>query len=103
MTKIEWTRSAVSDVRSLRDYISHDSEAYADRFVQKIIEAVEKAATFPFLGRKVPEADNDTIREILFHKYRIMYRVEPTRILVLMVIHGGRDLSQITPRPWEIL
>ena len=103
MTKIEWTRSAVSDVRSLRHYIAQDSEAYADRFVQRIIEAVENAATFPFLGCRVPEADDDTIREILFHKYRIMYRAEPTRILVLMVIHGGRDLSQITPKPWELL
>ena len=103
MTKIEWTRSAVSDVRSLRDYIAHDSEAYADRFVQRIIEAVENAAAFPFLGRRVPEADDDAIREILFHKYRIMYRVESSRILVLMVIHGGRDLTQVTPEPWDIV
>ena len=41
MTKIEWTRSAISDVRALRDYIAHDSEAYADRFAEKIVEAVE--------------------------------------------------------------
>ena len=102
MTRIEWTRSAVGDVKSLRDYIARDSEAYADRFVQRIIEAVEKAATFPFLGRRVPEADDDAIREILFRKYRIMYRVEPARILVLTVIHGARDLTQVAPKPWEI-
>ena len=103
MTKIEWTRSAISDARSLRDYIAQDSEAYAERFVQRVIQAVEATATFPFLGRKVPEANDDAIREILFHKYRVIYRVEPTRILVLMVIHGGRDLTQVTPKPWEIL
>ena len=103
MMKIEWTRSAISDARSLRDYIAHDSEAYANRFVQRIIEAVEVTAAFPLLGRKVPEASDDAIREILFHKYRIIYRVEATRILVLMVIHGGRDLAQLTPKPWEIL
>jgi len=103
MTKIEWTRSAISDARGLRDYIAHDSEVYADRFVQRVIEAVERTATFPLLGRKVPEANDDEIREILFHKYRIIYRVEPTRVLVLMVIHGGRDLTQLTPKPWEIL
>ena len=100
--KIEWTRSALSDARNLRNYIAQDSEAYADRFVQRIIEAVEKAATFPLSGRRVPEADDDAIREILFRKYRIMYRVEPARILVLTVIHGARDLTQVTPGPWEI-
>lgn len=34
MTKIEWTRSAIRDVRTLRDYIAQDSDAYADRFAQ---------------------------------------------------------------------
>jgi plasmid stabilization system protein ParE len=102
MTKIEWTRSALSDARNLRDNIARNSEAYADRFVQKIIEAVEKAAAFPLIGRRVPEADDDTIREILYRKYRIVYRFEPDRILVLMVIHGARDLTQVELEPWEI-
>jgi toxin ParE1/3/4 len=101
--KIEWTRSAISDVRALRDYIAHDSEAYAERFAQKIVEAAESAGAFPLMGRQMPEADDDAVREILFQKYRIIYRVEPTRILVLMVIYGGRDLTQITPKPWESL
>jgi plasmid stabilization system protein ParE len=100
--KIEWTRSALNDARNLRNYIAQDSAAYADWFVQRIIEAIEKAAAFPLLGRRVPEADDDAIREILFQKYRIMYRVEPAQILVLMVIHGARDLKQVTPEPWEI-
>jgi len=103
MMKIEWTRSAISDVRVLRDYIAHDSEAYADRFAQKIVEAVESAAAFPLMGRRMPEADDDAVREILFQKYRIIYQAEPTRILVLMVVYGGRDLTQITPKPWESL
>jgi plasmid stabilization system protein ParE len=103
MTTIEWTRSAISDSRSLRDYIAKDSRAYADRFVQRIIEAVEVTAAFPLLGRKVPEANDDSIREILFHKYRIIYRVDPSRVLVLMVVHGGRDLTQLNEKPWEML
>lgn len=66
MTKIEWTRSAISDVKSLRDYIARDSEAYADRFVQKIIEVVDKAGAFPHMGRRVDEANEEGVREILF-------------------------------------
>ena len=103
MTKIEWTRSAIRDTRSLRDYIAQDSEAFADRFVQRIIEAVEMTSAFPLVGRKVPEANDDAIREILFHKYRIIYRVESNPVPVLIVIHGGRDLAQLTPKPWEVL
>lgn len=100
--KIEWTRSADRDIRSLRNYIAADSEVYAERTVRKIIEAVDKAAAFPRVGRKVPEADDDTIREILFGNYRIFYRIEESRVLVLMVIHGARDLTRAVPKPWEI-
>jgi toxin ParE1/3/4 len=101
MSKIEWARSAVNDVKSVRDYIARDSEAYAERFVQKIVEAVEKAGAFPRVGRRVREADADDIREIVFGNYRIIYRDEEARVLVLMVIHGARDLTQVSPKPWE--
>ncbi|MGH9772146.1 MAG: type II toxin-antitoxin system RelE/ParE family toxin [Candidatus Acidiferrales bacterium] len=102
MTKIEWTRSAISDVRNLRDYIARDSEAYADHFVQKIIEVVEKAGAFPNIGRHVIEANEEGVREILVGNHRVVYRAEESRVLVLMVIHGARDLSGIDPKPWEI-
>ncbi|MGH9358177.1 MAG: type II toxin-antitoxin system RelE/ParE family toxin [Terriglobia bacterium] len=102
MTKIEWTRSAIGDVMALRDYIARDAEAYADRFVQKIIQVVERAGAFPQMGRPVAEANQDSVREILFGNYRIVYRVEESRVLVLMVIHGARDLSTLAPKPWEV-
>lgn len=102
MTKIEWTRSAISDVKNLRDYIARDSEAYADRFVQKIIEVVEKAGAFPNIGRQVAEANEEGVREILFRNYRIVYRAEESRVLVLMVTHSARDLSGVETKPWEI-
>ncbi len=102
MTRIEWTRSAVADVRSLRDYVARDSEVYADRLVQNIIETVEKVTSFPLLGRKVAEADDESVREVLFGNYRIIYRPEEHRILALMVVHAARDLSQVVRKPWEM-
>lgn len=102
MTRVEWTRSAVADVKNLRDYIARDSAGYADRLAQSIIETVEKAAGFPLLGRRVAEADDESVREILFGNYRIIYRPEERRVLVLMVVHGARDLSRLVQRPWEM-
>lgn len=102
MRKIEWTSSAVNDVKGLRDIIARDSQTYAERFVQRLIEVIENTANYPMMGRKMPEALDDSVREILFQKYRIVYRVETFRILVLMVIHGSRDFAQVDPKPWEI-
>lgn len=101
--KIEWTEPALLDLESIRDYIRRDSEYYATRFVERIIEAVENLEKFPEIGRNVPEAENENIREILFYNYRIMYRVETERILILTVIHGARDLSQKRHKPWNVV
>jgi len=76
---------------------------YAARFIEKIIEAVEGLENFPKIGRSVPEAEEENIRGILLHNYRIIYRVETDRILVLTIIHGARDLSRRRTKPWDII
>ena len=55
------------------------------------------------MGRIVIEADDEAIRELIYQKYRIMYRVENERILILAIIHGSRDLTIIETKPWEII
>lgn len=89
--KIEWTDPAVSD-----------SEENAIRFIGRLIESVEKISAFPQRGRRVPEAGDESIREIIFHGYRIVYRLNPELIQIISVLHGSRDLSGMIPRPWEV-
>ncbi|MBI3583675.1 MAG: type II toxin-antitoxin system RelE/ParE family toxin [Nitrospinae bacterium] len=101
--KIEWIEPSLIDLENIRDYIGHDSEYYANRFIGKIIEAAESLEKFPERGRHVPEAEAENIRELLFYNYRIMYRVEKDRILILTVIHGSRDLSQKKFKPWDVV
>mgnify|MGYP001599177510 CR=1 FL=1 len=100
--KIEWTEPALSDLEGIRDYIRKDSEYYATRFVERIITAVETLEKFPKMGRNVPEAEEENIRELLFYNYRVMYRVETKRILILAIVHGARNLSQKKPKPWDV-
>ena len=103
--KIEWTEPALSDIDNIKEFISKDSQYYASRFVKKIIESVEKLEQFPQIGRKVPEAEENEgdIREIIFQNYRIMYRVDPERILILAIIHAAREISQHKPNPWDVV
>ena len=50
----------------------------------------------------VSEADRETIREILYQNYRIVYRIKSELIEILTVIHGRRDLGSIKPAPWDV-
>ena len=85
----------------VRDYNAKDSEFYALRFVERVFEVLEKVSIFPKSGRIVPEAEDNSIREIFFYSYRIMYRIKNDSILVLTIIHGARDLGSIEPKPWN--
>ena len=100
--KLVWSEPALADIESIRDYIRRDSEFYAGRFINRIIETVESIVELPARGRLVPEADDPSIRELLFQSYRIMYRTESTRIIILAVVHGARDWTQKEVKPWDV-
>ncbi len=101
--KIRWSEPAVSDLENIKNYIANDSEVYACEIVERIINAVEKLYCFPEMGRKVPEADNPSIREIIFLSYRIIYRVQEDTVTIITILHGARDITRMTPSPWEIV
>ena len=84
---------AVENLEDISIYISKNSPLYAPVFVQKIINSVDRLLDFPYSGRKVPEFDEDNIREIIFHNYRIVYRVNKNNIEIILVIHGSKLLK----------
>ncbi|MBH0199876.1 MAG: type II toxin-antitoxin system RelE/ParE family toxin [Nitrospira sp.] len=100
MTRIEWTEPAVSDLDNIHDYIARDSAEYADVFVERLVLAAERLHSFPSSGRVVPEAKDQRVREVLVESYRIIYRVKLTKVQILTVVHGARDLTRMTPKPW---
>jgi toxin ParE1/3/4 len=89
--KLVWTDPSIEDLRSIRDYIARDSEYYAAGLIEQLILAAERLAEFPRLGRMVPEAHDETIREVFCENYRIIYRMAGERVEILAVVHGRRE------------
>ena len=69
---------------------------------EKILGAVEKLSVFPRLGREVPEIKKESIREIIYGNYRILYKIDTEVLYIIAIIHAARDLNQIKLNPWEI-
>lgn len=101
--KLEWSERALSDVAHLRDYIAQDSPLYANLFVERLVKRTENLVDFPRMGRPVPEAERDDIRELIYQGYRLIYRLEEAqdRIRLVTVIHGSRDIGRLDSQPWE--
>lgn len=68
-------------------------DLYAPVFIQKIINSVERLIEFPRSGRIVPEFNVENIREIIFHNYRIVYRIKNTYLEIILVTHGAKLIN----------
>jgi plasmid stabilization system protein ParE len=84
-------------LRQIAEYIARDSSFYAAAFVQEILEAGRSLKYFSERGRIVPELSDPNIRELFIREYRLIYKIEETRVMILGIIHGKRDLKSL----WE--
>jgi toxin ParE1/3/4 len=91
--KILWTRESLDRLTEIEEFIAKDNAARAVKFVDDIIAHAESVLTGePRIGRIVPEISNPAIRELLFRKYRIVYRVNKSSVEILTVFEGHRLL-----------
>lgn len=96
--RIEWSPEATEDIEAIAEFISRDSEFYARAVVLKILSVSRTLADFPHIGRAVPELGDENIRERFVYSYRLVYRIEQEKILVVAVVHGKRLLEPISNR-----
>ena len=96
--KLSWSPEALEDIEAIASYIERDSPWYAQTVTTKIVAVAEAIPEFPEIGRIVPELGIGNIRERFVYSYRLIYRIEPTQILVAAVIHGSRLLEPFTKR-----
>lgn len=87
--KIKWTNEALEQLIEIEEFISKDSPERAAIFVDQLIEHAEDSLPDnPRMGRTVPEIANSDIRELIFKKYRIIYRLVGNNIEILSVFEG---------------
>ena len=105
MTDIGWTENAAGDIKSIRDYIHHDSPTYARYVATRLYEAVGELRLFPESGRVVPERGDPALRELIRPQnfrnpqppYRMVYRRHAAAVDILTIFHAARQFPQRLP------
>ncbi len=90
--ELKWTQEALDQLIEIEVYIARDSPERAAKFVDQLVEHAESLSDKPLMGRTVPEIANPDIRELIFKKYRIAYRLNANCIEILTVFEGHRLL-----------
>ncbi len=88
---------ADQDLEDIFDYISRDNHAAALEVVGNIVNQVKVLGNNPYLGRVVPEFQQQDLREIVHSHYRIIYRLHEViqNIEIIRIWHGARGYPKI--------
>lgn len=95
--RVQWTPSARAALKDIKTYIARDSAAYAQNVVDGILRRTRRLKLFPYSGGVVQEYGREDLREVISGNYRVIYRIKPTVIEVVAVIHGARQLPVDPP------
>jgi toxin ParE1/3/4 len=84
---IVWSPRAIEHLAHLRSYIARDNPKAANQIATMLLEAVERLAELPNLGRPGRVAGT---RELVVPgtRYGIPYRLRGDRLEVIAVFHG---------------
>ena len=88
--KVVWSPRAVARATEIATHIAADRPAAAGRWVDELFANVASLKNHPRRGRRVPEVGRAAVREVQQGPYRVIYRMDPTRLVVLTVRHGRR-------------
>jgi plasmid stabilization system protein ParE len=96
--QVKLSRSAESDIEDIVRYISVDDPDQALRFGRFLIHHARGLAKFPERGRVVPEFDDDSMRELIVKRYRIVYRLNHHQrsIEIIRFWHVARDTPNLS-------
>lgn len=83
---LDFSTRAIRDVAGIEAFIATDSPSAAVKVVAAIYRAAERLEYNPLLGR---DGSNPGTRELIIPKYpyTLIYRLTPTRIHILTVLH----------------
>lgn len=91
--QLVWTEEALKQLLEIEAFIARDSRMRAAEFIDQLVDYTGKTLPDnPRLGRMVPEVAHPEIRELLFRKYRIVYRLKGNHLEILTVFEGHRLL-----------
>lgn len=94
MANLKWQRTANNNLIQIYNYIYEDSIYYDIKTVEGIIKLIDNLVYFPYMGRKVPEYNDNNIRELIYKSYRIIYEIQSNEILIRRIWHSARKMPK---------
>lgn len=96
--EVVWTKNAQFDLESIIEYIKIDSLDIAKKIFFEIKKECSNLYYSPQRKRVVPELQQIGIskyREIIHERWRIIFKIDNTKVYILLVVDARRNLEDI--------
>jgi plasmid stabilization system protein ParE len=95
--KVILTPRAIEDLRKIVEYIAADNPGRAFTFGEELLDQALNLGAWPNAGRIVPEVQDPSVRELIHHSYRIVYKINADSRVVYVVRfwHAARGKPQL--------
>ncbi len=95
---VEWLETARRELHQIVDDLADVSPGAAFRTLESVERTAESLVTLPRRGRLIPELkalSNRYYRELQIPPFRLLYRVDADKVVVLGVFDGRRNLEEV--------
>jgi len=87
MVRINRTKLAVEDLKSIAEYSARDSKKYARMQIKRITARISILKQNPDAGKVVPDVNEKNVRELVEGNTRSFMIITPLQIDILTVHH----------------
>jgi plasmid stabilization system protein ParE len=96
---VSWSLRARADLKAIHEHISKDSPINAKTVVREIVGRANLIDQAPRGGRKVPELEDEAIREIPVYSWRVIYQLRDETVFIVTLVHKRRAPAPEQLRP----
>jgi toxin ParE1/3/4 len=96
--EVRWAQGAVGDLWAIVEWIARDRPLVAKDTLRRIRTQSETLSLAAQKGRIVPELERQGIREyreLIVSVWRIIYRITPVAVEVLLVMDSRRNVEDV--------
>lgn len=88
--QIEWSETALERLTEQFDFIARRNPSAAADLINELFDRTKVLCEHPRAGQVFPGSANSNLREMVFGKHRVIYRVDDARarVFIVMVQHG---------------
>ena len=100
--EVELTHGAEQDIEAITDSVAENgSPEIAGKLLDAILAKVEALEKFPLRGsipKELAALGIRDYRQLLLKPYRLIYRVDGSKVVVTVIADGRRDLQALLER-----